>query len=511
MRIRPSASISTRQIQFLLISILATTFTTLLPAQAQDVLTLDSCRTLAIVNNKTLKTAAEKSKAAHYQRKAAFTNYFPEISATGMYLHNQKEFSLLSDEQKNTFAGLGTQLQGSVQSGMQNLLQNQPSLAANPLFVQLAGALSAIDIANPLNAMGSSIIDAFRTNTRNIYAGTVTLTQPLYMGGKIMAYNKISRYAEQLASEQHDATLQDVILATDQAYWQVVALAAKQELAEGYLQLLQKLDDDLERMITEGVATKADGLSVKVKVNEAEMALTQVSDGLTLARMLLCQLCGLRLDTPVRLADENMEDITFTDTGSMSADTESAFQNRPELRSLEIAIGIYDQKVRITRSEYLPNLALMGNYAITDPSVFNSFENKFKGMFNVGVMLKIPICHWGEGIYKTKAAKAEARIVRYQLEDAREKVELQVHQAAFQIHEAEKRLDMALKNMEKANENLRYATLGFEEGVIPPSNVLEAHTAWLSAQSGKIDAQIDIRLAQACLRKATGTLRQPTY
>ena len=44
---------------------------------------------------------------------------------------------------------------------------------------------------------------------------------------------------------------------------------------------------------------------------------------------------------------------------------------------------------------------------------------------------------------------------------------------------------MAEKNLEKADENLRYATLGFEEGVIPASNVLEAHTAWLSAQSEK--------------------------
>ena len=64
----------------------------------------------------------------------------------------------------------------------------------------------------------------------------------------------------------------------------------------------------------------------------------------------------------------------------------------------------------------------MGNYMVTNPSVFNSFENKFKGMWNVGVMVQIPIWHWGEGIYKTRAAKAEARIAQYQLQDAREKI-----------------------------------------------------------------------------------------
>ena len=105
-----------------------------------------------------------------------------------------------------------------------------------------------------------------------------------------------------------------------------------------------------------------------------------------------------------------------------------------------------------------------------------------------------------------KAAKAEANIARYQLEEAKEKIQLQVSQSAFKVNEAAKKLVMAEKNLEKADENLRYATLGFEEGVIPASNVLEAHTAWLSAQSEKIDAQIDVKLTDLYLKKATGEL-----
>ena len=50
------------------------------------------------------------------------------------------------------------------------------------------------------------------------------------------------------------------------------------------------------------MATKADGLSVKVKVNEAEMKLTQVEDGLSLSKMVLCQLCGIPLNEDIRLA-----------------------------------------------------------------------------------------------------------------------------------------------------------------------------------------------------------------
>ena len=480
---------------FLLTILLHLTFI----VKAQTSLSLDSCRALALTNNKDLLISHEKINAAHYQRKAAFTNYLPNFSATGAYMRNQKEFSLLNNDQKAALSGLGSNLAGPIGQAATGIIATYPELA--PLISSLSGSLPAA-----LDQVGNSLVDALRTDTRNVYAGAITLTQPLYMGGKIRAYNKITKYAEELARQQHNGGMQEVIMSTDQAYWQVISLVNKKKLAEGYLKLLQQLDSDVEKMIAEGVATKADGLSVRVKVNEAEMTLTKVEDGLSLARMLLCQLCGLDLSSPITLADENMENIPLIPTDT-HFDLSTAYENRPEIRSLELATQIYKQKVNVTRAEHLPSIALMGNYMGTNPSVFNSFENKFKGMWNVGVMVQLPIWHWGEGIYKTKAAKAEARIAQYQLQDAREKIELQVNQAAFKVNEAGKKLVMASKNMEKAEENLRYATLGFREGVIATSNVLEAQTAWLSAQSEKIDAQIDVKLTEIYLKKSLGTLQ----
>lgn len=69
---------------------------------------------------------------------------------------------------------------------------------------------------------------------------------------------------------------------------------------------------------------------------------------------------------------------------------------------------------------------------------------------------QLPIFHWGEGTYKVKAAKAEARIAQYQLEDAKEKIELQVNQSAFKVNEAAKKLSMATK---QHGESRRESTL----------------------------------------------------
>lgn len=466
---------------------------------AQTILDLDSCRSMAISNNKSLLISNEMITSARYQRKAAFTNYLPNLSATGAYMRTQKEISLLNNDQKGALTHVGTNVNGRIQEFAQAIGTQFPDL--QPLISSLGNSVQA-----PLDGIGGSVVDALRTDTRNIYAGTITLTQPLYMGGKIRAYNKITNYAEELARQMHNTDLQDVILSTDQAYWQVVSLSNKKKLALSYLTLVSKLDSDVQKMIAEGVATKADGLSVRVKVNEAEMALTKVDNGLNLAKMLLCQLCGIDLTTPIVLVDENLEDIPVVQPSTWF-DMESVYANRPEIRSLELGTAIAKQKINVTRAEHLPSLALLGNYIVTNPSLYNGFENKFRGMWNIGVVLQIPIFHWGEGTYKVRAAKSEARMAQYEMEDAKEKIELQVNQAAFKVNEASKTLAMADKNMEKADENLRYANLGFREGVITTSNVLEAQTAWVSAQSEKIDAQIEVKLTELYLQKSLGTLQ----
>lgn len=473
-----------------------------LSSYAQQVLTLDSCRALALANNKELRISQEKVNAAHYEKKAAFTNYLPKIDLTGGYMRTQKEISLLSDEQKQSISNIGTTAGAQLQEQIKQLAASDPVLGS--LLQPLQGVIPGLTAG--LNGVGQGLVDAFRTDTRNMTVGAATLTQPLFMGGKIIAYNKITKYAERLAESQHATGMQDLILQTDQVYWQIISLVNKKKLAENFLELVQKLDSDVDKMIKEGVATKADGLSVKVKVNEAEMMLTQVDNGLNLSKMLLCQLCGLPLETDFQLADESMKDLPLPNTYT-EANVSTALSNREELKSLELASEIYRQKVNVVRADFLPSVALTANYLVTNPSLVNGFENKFRGMWAAGVVVKIPVFHWGEGIYKVKAAKAEANIARYKLEDVKEKVELQVTQNSYKVNESAKKLAMAEKNMEKAEENLRYANLGFKEGVIPTSNVLEAQTAWFSAQAGKIDAQIHVKMSELYLNKSMGILK----
>jgi len=351
----------------------------------------------------------------------------------------------------------------------------------------------------------SGVNDMQHLDVQNIWVGNVSLVQPVFMGGKIVNYNQITKFAKQLAESMNNLQLQDLIYKTDETYWQVISLVNKKKLADAYVDLLRKMDSDVTAMIYEGVATEADGLSVKVKLNEAEMAQTKVENGLALTRMLLAQICGLSLEEDLSLADEKLDNFPV-ETTQASADLNEAFMNRNELRSLDLATKIYKRKERIALAEMLPNVALAANYFVTNPNVFNGFKNDFAGMFNVGVMVKVPLSGWWEGTYRRNSAKAETRIKTLEWQDAREKIELQVNQSVYKVNEAGKKLIASSRNMENAEENLRRANFGFEEGVIPALNLMEAQTAWVSARSSLIDAQIEVKLTEVYLSKALGKL-----
>ena len=439
---------------------------------AQRMLTLEECRNLAIQNNKELQISGEKIKMADNEKKAAFTKYFPQLSANGAYMWNQKDINLLD--------------MGALSSSLSSSLGG---LAQLPMIQHLM----------------SGVNDMQHLDVQNIWVGNVSLVQPVFMGVKIVNYNQITKFAKQLAESMNNLQLQDLIYKTDETYWQVISLVNKKKLADAYVDLLRKMDSDVTAMIYEGVATEADGLSVKVKLNVAEMAQTKVENGLALTRMLLAQICGLSLEEDLSLADEKLDNFPV-ETTQASADLNEAFMNRNELRSLDLATKIYKRKERIALAEMLPNLALAANYFVTNPNVFNGFKNDFAGMFNVGVMVKVPLSGWWEGTYRRNSAKAETRIKTLEWQDAREKIELQVNQSVYKVNEAGKKLIASSRNMENAEENLRRANFGFEEGVIPALNLMEAQTAWVSARSSLIDAQIEVKLTEVYLSKALGKL-----
>jgi outer membrane protein TolC len=273
-------------------------------------------------------------------------------------------------------------------------------------------------------------------------------------------------------------------------------------LATEYRDLVAKVDSNVTDLITEGVATKAEALKVRVKLNEADITMTKAEDGLNLSRMALNQLCGIPLDDVYTLADQNLAEETVTQLIPL----DQALSNRPEIKQLIQMENIAKSNEKIMISRFLPNIVLSGNYLVTNPNSFDGYKNQFGGMYSIGVVANIPLFHFGDKIHTLNAAKSQHKIATMQLEETKEKMQLQIKQSSYKVAESLKKKTSTEHNVEQAEENLRYANEGFTEGVITSTDLLGAQTAWLSAKSESIDANIDVKLTNLYLAKSLGTL-----
>ena len=429
-------------------------------ARAQRVLTLDSCRSLAKEHSRTLQQKDEEIKAAHAKKQQVMTNFFPQVAARGVYLHMQKELHLID--------------------------WDKPLGHLNFLIPERLRHLGTVDL-------------------RNLWVGNVTAIQPLFLGGKIISGYKMASLAERLQGELRQTAETEVETKLDETYWQVVSLRSKERLLDQLVRLLEQTVKDVDASIDAGVATKADGLSVRTKLSEAEVKRSQVVNGLELSRMLLADLCGLSEDESFTLAEEEhlQELLLSTQTAPIARDedTEAAIERRSEIRSLRLVDSIYSKRVNMESASLFPKLYGVASYSTTNPNSFQGQKKEFGGQYYLGLMLEVPISDLFSGTFKRRQAKAEHRVKQLELAEARSKINLQIKQALRTADDARRAYTTALSAVKMAEENMRYAKAGYDEGVIPLLNYTMAQTAWMSAQDSLIDAQIRVLLTESKLKK----------
>ena len=271
-------SVRTKRIALLLTGLVAST--SLL--SAQEKLTLDECREMAKTHSRVLQQKDAEREAAHARKQEVFTKFFPQVTAHGAYLHMQKEFHL-------------------------------------------------IDWDKPLGSFNFLIPDRLRhlgtVDLRNVWVANVTAIQPIYLGGKITTGYQMASLAEQLQDNLRETAATEIETKVDETYWQIISLDSKSRLLDQLVTLLTQTVRDVDASIAAGVATKADGLSVRTKLSEAEVKRSQVQNGLELSKMLLADLCGLESSADIHLADEGQIEL------ALPAPTERRQRTFPPLSS----------------------------------------------------------------------------------------------------------------------------------------------------------------------------------
>ena len=478
-----------------------TVLTAMLTVTAQERLSLDYCRQQAVKANKELLISNEKKTQAEAMRQMAFDQFMPKLTANGAAIWSSRSVQLLSDQQQNNLSNMGTNITNGVLDRIGN------GTISNYIANYLANTNLVHHISGRIDGVGQSLVDDLSTDTRAIYAGMVSVTQPIFMGGKLISLYKIASANAEVKDLEYDKAVEDLEIQVDEYYWRVVSVENKYRLAKDYCKLLDTLYRNVGEMVDAGVATRGDLLKVQVKLNEAQMSVTKAENGLALAKMALAQLCGMPINSDFTVEDADLDNLpVLADT---AIDMELVYQKRSEMQMLQQAQVIGKEGVNIARSTFMPNIVANGGYLISNPNLLNGFEKEFGGMFYGGVMVNFPLAH-PTSFHSMKLAKSKQREVEYQTEQAKELIKLQVTQISQQRLVAMKNYLQAESSIQSAEENMRLAQAAFDEGVLGASDLMGAQTAWMKAFSEKIDAAIDLKINDLYLNRALGEKQTTT-
>ncbi len=454
-------------------------------ARAQTVLTLEKCREMAVENNKQAAAARLQQQKTAFDLRSVRANFLPKISGYGYYLYSSNN---LGYDFKGAY--LPTYTPGTDGSLVPNILTDQfgqPVIGADgrPIFSQYA-AIPPMSLEMKINGL---------------YTVGVRLEQPVYMGGKVRSSYKMARLGVELADLNVQQTRAEVVLKSDEAYWQYVKVCEQLKSAESYRTLVEALEKKVKDAVETGMASRNDLLKVEVRLNEARLLVSKAENGCTLARMNLCHVIGLPLVTKVEASD------TFSDDREFSfAEIAGDISDRPEYKLLDRDVALKEQRERFVRSEFLPQLGVAVTYGYShglnlggDPLLASA------GVSGVA-SLSVPIFHWGEGRNKVRSARADTELSRTKQEEMEELMQLEEAKYRFSVNDAVRQVELTRKSLEQAAENLKVSGDQYELGMETLVNYLEAQTQWQKAVTDLIDARAELSLSKTRYLKAVGKL-----
>lgn len=434
---------------------------------AQEKLSLEQCREMALKYNKDMAAANKRTEAARLMSLSYKANFFPDFTVNGTGIYSTADGSL-----------------GIAGGNLPVFLPNPPAGELLP------GGFAYFPGLNLDYKVGT------------VYSGGVQVEQPLYMGGKIRAAYKMSLLGKEMAYLNEALTTSEVILNTDKAYVQLVKAKEMKKVAEKYHTLLTELFRNVKSARRHGVKPQNEVLKVQVKLNESELSLRKADNAFRLASMNLCHYIGRPLTAKIDISDDfpQVEQEWKTQVSDITA--------RPEYGILNKQIAIAEQEVKLNRSELLPHVGVRGSYDYLHGLEINDETLMKKGAFSVFLNVSVPLFHFGERMNKVKSARVKLAQARLEQENASEKMLLELMQAANNLDEARLETELSERSLEQAEENMKVSGKQYEAGVETLSDYLEAQALWQQAYQTKVDAHFQLYVNYAAYLKAAGRLRR---
>ncbi len=405
-----------------------------MPMQAQRILSLDEALTLARQNNRTLQNAALEISMAGEQKKEAYTQYFPQISAQVVAFQAFDKLikgdGIIPDE----VAALGTQF---------------ADLAGQPYsFGELSRA----------------------------YSISLSVMQPVYAGGQITNGNKLAAIQQDVVKLQQNIKEKDVVQRVTENYWQIAQVKYNLQTLDAADKQIAEAEKTTSTYLKAGLTTRNDLLKVQLRQNELKSDRLKLNNAEHVLRLLLAQMTGLAGEDVDILPDEMLAD----DPSTVFLPSGDAVYNRDELQLLDKALEAQQLQVKMERGKNLPSVAVgvmgfnSGFGGLSSTVKDNLKTNITNGM--VMATVSVPISSWWGGSHAIKRQRLKLQQAQNDLADAREQLVIDIESSWANLTEAYEQVGIAQKSVEQAAENLRMVNDQYKAGTIDLNDLLDAET-----------------------------------
>ena len=461
-----------KKLHILLIAFVLGAFFSELTAQT---LTLDECVNKALEYNKSLSSAKLKLDQTRFDMKSYKANFYPQFNLMALDFYTTA---------KGDFTIEGGHLP------IYNYVEEAGTFVPN--------VTKNADGSYTLNQYADFPSQTMKWKLKNMFVGSISVMEPLYAGGKISTAYEMSKLGVNMATENIRLTESEVIVKTHEAYYQAVKAKELGEVARSYKTLLDELKKNVEGAFRHGMSTRNDIMKVQVKQNEAELSIQKADNGYQLAKMNLCHIIGLPLNSEV--------EVEQTDP-SANVSIPMDMGVRPEHAILDNKTELARQQVKLTKSDYLPNVAVGATYSYANGGELAGKKLINNGSASVGVVVKMPLDLFGGGTNKVRSAKAAYQIAQMEQQDFDEQMQLEWAQCKNLFDEAQTEVRLCQTALEQAAENMRLSKQQYEVGFEPLSDYLETQASWQQCSANLVNARCQMQLAQVRLLKAAGNLR----
>jgi len=446
------------------IVVLALLVSTVSNASAQQGLTPERSIELALENNVELRNSIEELEAAEHVRRNAFTSWFPRVNAAGAALR-----------------------------------------AKDPLFdLETGGGDLPVYDGDPAHLSGATEF-AFLPGSslgfgEETYVGALTLSQPLFAGGRILNGNRLASLGVDVRETMHELTRADVVVETETQYWQIVSLEEKLRTIEAFERFLGDLEEEVVQAYAAGLILRNDVLRVQLQASELSLNRSSLTNARQLAMMAFCQHLGIPYEPTLQLAS-NLADVT--PGMHEQVDHHSKLLRRDELRLLEASVEAARLETSMAIGENLPAVVLgISQY------VFQMDDADARWNTLGFLTVKFPVSGWWGGSHKIAERRNRERIAENNRANSEELLLLQMDKAWKDLEVALDQVLLSRQARNLAQENLDVNHDAYDNGLITISDLLEAQAAWQEANNRLIDSIIGHRMRELQYLRVTGGLKQ---